>query len=645
MINVHHGQYLSKTMSFVIDHNSYSVKTYDKKQNTKKVIIFPIFHYQGDDQYIDLIEPIVERGYRVITINLLSKGDKVLFFNYYYTVFESLFSDIDSKGLLKGTDVTLLGMGIGANLVSYMGLSEIKFNRMILISPVNKYKGEYMISREIDKFKMPVYVFYGQFDKQNSIDSRYAIFAKAHDNKNVTFSCYPCTGHYLYYHGPVSMELEKLYRNNNIDVLLGEDKKNQSIFLPNNAKLNDTFFMHLFNALEDKKNPRRICLITETFPMFSMGKGTSINFLQKELTKLGYEVYLTGLWKKHEDFNKIPTTFIPVIANISKEVNNDPNYILLSGFMPQKIAKMLAMFGFDYLHLYTAFQMSTVALELSKITGINMPVTYHTLWKLYYESSINTTIGNIAHKAAKQFYKTKAYKECPVIITQSKKSYLIFKNEPRIEKDIRVIPTPMNTDKFYFNKTDENNTEILRKEHQLKNKKIIGYVNKTSIEKNTYEIISYFSRLAKEIDNLVLMIVGTGSATEKLQKFAKKKKVLEKIIFVNDVTDDERKCYFHLFDAFVTGSDFELQGSPYFESAYSGTPIIAKEDEAIEDLFKDGVNAYIYKDFYQFAERVEKALFSNNKKIVGAAKELSKEYSPEKWAKQMLKIYHELNRK
>ena len=121
-------------------------KAYDKKQNTKKVIIFPIFHYQGDDQYIDLIEPIVERGYRVITINLLSKGDKVLFFNYYYTVFESLFSDIESKGLLKEMDVTLLGMGIGANLVSYMGLSEIKFNRMILISPVNKYKGEYMIT-------------------------------------------------------------------------------------------------------------------------------------------------------------------------------------------------------------------------------------------------------------------------------------------------------------------------------------------------------------------------------------------------------------------------------------------------------------------------------------------------------------------
>ncbi len=632
MENNSHGKFTPKILSLSIDHNSYQTKVYEKVKNTKKAIIFPIFHYQGDAQYIDLIEPLVEKGYKVITVNLLSVGDKVLFFNYYYSVFETFYNDLSSKGLIDNCEITLLGVGIGANLVSYMQLTEITFSRMILISPVNKYKGEYSISREISRFKVPTFIFYGQFDKENSVDSRFAIYTKAKNNPKVTFSTYPCTGHYLYYHGPVAMELDPLYHNNNI------------AFDYYNAKLNERFFEHLLNDLEGKPNSKRICLITETFPLFSMGKGTSIEFLRKELSKLGYETYITGLWRKHEDFNKIPTSYIPIVANLSKEVNGNSNYVTLSGFNVTRNARLLAMFGFSYIHLYSEFQMSQVANELSKITGIKMPVTYHTLWKLYYEGKINKMIGNVSHSAAKQFIRSNTFKIAPVIITQSKKSYLIFKNESRFDKDIRVIPTPMNKDIFYFNKTDEINTEILRKEHQLKNKKIIGYVNKTSIEKNTYELISYVSRLSNEIKNLVLLIVGTGSATLSLKKYAKKMHIEDKVIFVENVTDEERKCYFHLFDAFVTGSDFELQGSPYFESAYCGTPIIAKEDEAIDGLFKDKKNAYIYKDFYQFAERIEKALFGKNKEIISNAKELTKEYSPDKWAKQMLKIYQEINK-
>ena len=100
-----------------------------------------------------------------------------------------------------------------------------------------------------------------------------------------------------------------------------------------------------------------------------------------------------------------------------------------------------------------------------------------------------------------------------------------------------------------------------------------------------------------------------------------------------------------LFDVFVTASNFETQGLTYFEAACSGALILAKKDKAIEGVFEDGVNAYIYEDFYQWAERLEKALFKNNKKIVDKAKETMKQFTPDKWAKKIANIYIELNPK
>ena len=110
-----------------------------------------------------------------------------------------------------------------------------------------------------------------------------------------------------------------------------------------------------------------------------------------------------------------------------------------------------------------------------------------------------------------------------------------------------------------------------------------------------------------------------------------------------DVPNKQLKLYYRLFDAFVTASNFETQGLTYFEAAASGTVIVAREDEAIQNIFFDKVNAYIYKDFLGWTERIEKALYGNNKDIIKAAKKTLRDNSQEKWAKEMVKIYQEIN--
>ena len=635
-----------KTLTLTYEHNPYEVNIYSPKKSKGKTVVFPIFNYQTDKQYIDLIYPIVEEGYKVISINLLNKGDRVLFFNYYYDVFGELLEDLNLKKMFGKDEIVVMGFGIGANLASYMNFyksEDIHISKIILLSPINKYKCDYKISKEIVHFRIPTHIFFGQFDKVVDIDTRYSMFINGRNNPNVTFTCYPATGHYLYYDGLVSMEMEKLYRNSGFDMLVGESGKHKAPFLPSERMFNKQFLTHLFNDIEGIPNPKRIALLGDLNPYLITGVKTDVELLQEELDKLGYETYVVFLWKKYNDFNLLPTNHhVPVIATKVKAVPGYENLELLNTYSWGTNAKMLALFGFNYLHLHTDYSMSKIAIELAQITRINMPYTFHTTWKMYYDNARGKLAKDISYKSAKTLLYKNIYKECPTIVVPSLKSQSVLKDDLH-HKDIRVVPSPIDADKFVLSKEDRIQVAQLRIKYRLKGKKILGYVGKISTEKDIVEIIYYISQVVNEIPNLMFMIVTEGDATKQLQKYAKRLKVEDHIIYVGPVPHEELKLYYALFDVFVTSSNFETQGSTYFEAANCGTLILAKEDKALEGIFEDGKNAYLYDGFYSWLERLEKALFSDNLAITTEAKNTMKLYTKDKWAKKMLALYTELN--
>lgn len=634
-----------KTITLTYEHNPYEVNIYSPKKSKGKTIVFPIFNYQSDKQYVDLIYPIVEEGYKVISINLLNRGDRVLFFNYYYDVLEELIEDLNSKKTFGKDEIIVMGFGIGANLASYMNFyksEDIKISKIILISPINKYKCDYRISKDIINFKIPTHIFFGQFDKIVDVDTRFSMFENARNNPNVTFTCYPATGHYLYYDGLVSMEMEKMYRNSGFDMLVGESRK-KAPFLPSDRLPNTQFLAHLFNDIEGKPNPKRIALLSDLSPYFTTGVGSDVELLQKELDKLGYETYVVSLWKKYVDFNLLPTNHhIPVIASKIKAIKGYENLELLTTRSIGTNAKMLAMFSFDYLHLYTDYSMSKIAIELAKITGIKMPYTFHTSWRMYYENPVGKLAADISYKSAKKLLYKNIYKECAAIIAPSQKSADVLQDETH-HHDVRVIASPIDADNFVITKEDRIMVSQLRIKYRLKGKKILGYVGKISTEKNIVEILYYVSQVVNEIPNLMFVVITEGDAVKQLQKYAKRLHIEDHVLFVGPVPHNELKLFYSMFDVFVTPSNFETQGYTYFEAATCGTLILAKEDRALEGIFVDGKNAYLYDGFYSWLERLEKALFSDNKAITDEAKATMKLFAKEKWAKKILALYTELN--
>lgn len=636
-----------KKIEITLDHNPYQVSFYNSKNNLKDIIVFPLFHFEGERQFYDLLAPIINRGEQVIVINFLTKNDRVLYLEYYFDVFERIIFELfSSKVIRKDQRLTLLGFGVGAYLATKLHKNtDLNIKKMILISPVNSYKSEYELSDEIANFDIPTFIHFGQNDNVVSLDNRFKIFEKGHLNPLVKFSSYPVCGHYLYYKDILSLRLEEYYKKHHYNPLVGKKSKYEASGLPEEAILNAQFFTHLFNEIDDIPNKQKIVLLTDVCPLFVNGVSIVIDLLQLELQKLGYEVYIGALWNVNSSYKELPKdTYIPIPASYASLLRGNKELHMLKTFQFTKSAKMLALFGFDYIHLHTEYSVGVIALKLAKLTGINVLYTYHTLWNLYYEKKFGLDLGNIIYKTAKSLIFQRIYNDCKIITVPSLKSYEILKKDVG-SKDIRIIPSPVNASKFEISKMDKELIDNLKDSYDLKNKKVIGYVGRVSLEKNIVEILQYLSNIKHEVPNLVFIIVGSGDAIPMLKKTTKKLNIEENVIFVGEIENHKLKYYYSLFDVFVTASTFETQGLTYFEAASCGTPILAKADEALDGVFVDNVNALIYHNYNEWVSRLEKALFGDIKPIVKNAKRTMQKYSSDKWAKQLEGIYKELNPK
>ena len=95
----------------------------------------------------------------------------------------------------------------------------------------------------------------------------------------------------------------------------------------------------------------------------------------------------------------------------------------------------------------------------------------------------------------------------------------LFINKYNIKKNINVIPTGIDIDKFSLNnKMKENITKIKAKYHLSDDDFIIGSVGRIAPEKSFDKLISTMTTLVKENKNIKLMLVGGGPDIDNLKE-------------------------------------------------------------------------------------------------------------------------------
>lgn len=348
----------------------------------------------------------------------------------------------------------------------------------------------------------------------------------------------------------------------------------------------------------------RIGIFTDTYPPYINGVSTSIKMLEKALRKKGHQVFIVtvnpdGMGYKYEDNGRIIR--IPGIPTGIYDYR-------LTGIYPIRVLKTIRKWNLDVIHSHTEFGVGTFARLVAKQYGIPLVHTYHTMYEDYVHYITHGYFDKSSKKLAEYFTKFYCDKTATELIVPSKKTYDLFKDKYKVNRNVHIVPTGIDVERFYREKLNQNKLKDLKKTLNIKdNEIVINYVGRLAKEKSVEVLIEAQASLGKKYKSK-LLIVGSGPDLEHYQSLSKKLKIEDQVIFTGAVPWEEVPYYYGISDVFATASITETQGLTVIEAMASGLPVVCADDESFRDVVVDGLNGKLFKTKRQYKKCMEEIL-------------------------------------
>ena len=382
----------------------------------------------------------------------------------------------------------------------------------------------------------------------------------------------------------------------------------------------------------------RIGIFTDTYPPHINGVATSVSMLESALRKKGHKVYVITVNPDNMSYN-FENDNIICIPGIPTGIYD----YRLSGIYPIKAVRKITKLNLDIIHSHTEFGIGIFARIMAKQLDIPLVHTYHTM----YEDYIHYLTKGYFDKSGKKVveYLTKFYcdKTATELIVPTKKTYDLFKEKYKFNRNVHIIPTGIEIEKFYREKVSADKVDKLR--HKLNIKEddfVILFVGRIAEEKNIDFLIRNQVNLVKKNKKCKLLIVGSGPDFEKLQSLSKKLKMENNIIFTGKVPWKDISLYYNLSNVFTTASHTETQGLTVIEAMAASLPVVALDDEAFNTTVIDDLNGYLFKEKKEYCKYMN--LLMNNpdkcKKLGNQARISSNPYSSRYYAERVLDVYY-----
>lgn len=178
------------------------------------------------------------------------------------------------------------------------------------------------------------------------------------------------------------------------------------------------------------------------------------------------------------------------------------------------------------------------------------------------------------------------------------------------------------------------------------NKPFLLFIGRIEKKKNIANLLkAFYEVLASGADLQLVLVGGKNSDYEEVDILVSKYNLQERVIFTGYATEAEKDYLLHNALLFVFLSRYEGFGIPVLEAFHAGLPVVASDIPVFQELFKD---AAVLVDPYrtnEIAVGIEKVLKDKRKRtrMIEKGKELVKEFSWEKCARETLEILNRFN--
>lgn len=383
----------------------------------------------------------------------------------------------------------------------------------------------------------------------------------------------------------------------------------------------------------------RIGLFTDTYPPFINGVSTSVLMLKQGLEKLGHEVYVVTVndesfsYKEEDGILKIPS--FPIgLMNFRQ-----------TGIYPIKAFNIIKKWKLDIMHSHTEFSIGTFARLISKQLNIPLVHTYHTMYEEYIYYITKGYFNSASKKLVEYLTLFLCDKTIDELIVPTEKTKELFKDKYKVKRDVYVIPSGIDTTRFYKENIDKNEIINLKKDLGLKKTDfIVLYVGRIAKEKSIDFLINNFNSVLNRIPKAKMIIVGDGPDIKDLIDLTRKKGLENKIIFTGKAPWTDVPKYYSLCDLFVTASKTETQGLTVMEAMGASKPVVAIRDESFELMITDKKDGLFFDDEKSYVDMIYE-VYKNKKlrdEISFNARLTADKYSPYNYAKNVLKVYEKV---
>lgn len=382
----------------------------------------------------------------------------------------------------------------------------------------------------------------------------------------------------------------------------------------------------------------RIGLFTDTFPPHINGVATSVYMLKTALERKGHEVFIVTVnddaleYKFEEEDKVIRIPGIPIGIYDYR----------LTGIYPVKAINVIRKWNLDVIHSHTEFGVGTFARIVAKQFDIPLVHTYHTMYEDYIHYITKGYFDRSSKKIVEYltlFYCDKTVNE---LIVPTKKTYDLFKEKYEVNKNIHIVPTGIEIDRFYSENVNKDKIKDLKKIYNIsKDDLVVIFVGRLAKEKNIEFLIRNHVELVKYKKNIKLLIIGDGPDMNEYGQLIKELKMQDNIILGGKVPYADIPCYYQLADIFVTASTTETQGLTVIEAMAGGITPVCIKDESFINVVIDGLNGKIFTDNEEYLKSM-KDLIDNPKTLQQLSKQArlnAEGYSSKYYAERVLDVY------
>ena len=250
----------------------------------------------------------------------------------------------------------------------------------------------------------------------------------------------------------------------------------------------------------------RIGLFTDSYPPYINGVSTSVAMLKKALEAKGHTVYVVTVSNNALKYEYDEEEHIVKVPGIPIGIYD----YRLSRIYPLSMINIMKNWNLDVIHSHTEFGIGILARLVAKQFNIPLVHTYHTLYEDYTHYITHGYFDKSSKKIVEYLTKFYCDKTANELIVPTNKIYKLFKEKYEFTKNIHIVPTGIEVERFFEENVSKDDVELLKKKLNISKKDfVIIFVGRLAEEKNVEFLLNAQAKLIKKHSNIKLLKKNT----------------------------------------------------------------------------------------------------------------------------------------